>query len=138
MSYGLTATQAICTILLRADRSAGKAKQLGLALISGPWRPVALSLSALCFMNCIGFDSQQRLVIRNTGIGVHELLEWIEAGKTEVEIIVQHPCLEHADFDEVFRYGLFLTKTAEVSERLKKIRSEVTAKLNALHPKERP
>ena len=76
-------------------------------------------------------------MIRDTGIRLDELLEWIAAGKTEAEIIHDRPCLEPADFEETYRYGSLLMCAAELAERTNEIRSEANAKLNALRPKDR-
>ncbi|MCC6369236.1 MAG: DUF433 domain-containing protein [Bryobacterales bacterium] len=74
-------------------------------------------------MNRIRFDSHQRPVIRDTGILLDGLLELIAAGKTEFEIIQDHPCLERADFEEAYRYGSLLMCVTGLAERLKEIRS---------------
>jgi uncharacterized protein (DUF433 family) len=87
-------------------------------------------------MTRIIFDSQQRPVIRDTGILLHELLDWIGDGTTEAEIIHDHPCLEHADFEEAFRYGLLLMHATRLAERMNEIRFEVHANLSALRSAE--
>ena len=69
-------------------------------------------------------------MIRDTGILVDELLDWIAAGKGEAQIIHDHPCLEHADFQETYRYASLRLCAEELAGRLREARSEANPKLN--------
>ncbi|HBY58794.1 MAG TPA: hypothetical protein DEH78_03170 [Solibacterales bacterium] len=80
-------------------------------------------------MDRIRFDWQQRPVIRDTGIHLDELLEWIAAGKCEAEIIRDHPSLELADFEETYRYGSLWLCAEELAGRLRDCQGELKAEL---------
>lgn len=73
-------------------------------------------------------------LVRSVGISVWDILGWLASGKSEAEIIVEHPGLEHDDFLAVYAHAALVGPHAGLAERMREIRAEVKAKLD---PKKR-
>lgn len=70
-------------------------------------------------------------LVRSVGISVWDILRWLAAGKSEAEIIAEHPGLEHEDFLAVFGYAVLVGESVRVGERMREIRAEVKGKLES-------
>jgi uncharacterized protein (DUF433 family) len=80
-------------------------------------------------MNRIKFDAENRPFVRDTGIGLWQLVDWISSGQSEEEVLSRHPELEPADFPHAYQWAKFLTGVLGLSDRMKRIVAEVKAKL---------
>lgn len=64
-------------------------------------------------MRRIIFDRHRRPFIRDTGIGLWELVGWIASGQSEEQVLSEHPELEPADLPESYSWARLLTATLE-------------------------
>ena len=107
----------------------GERRTLGLALKKRSWATRSNPPSAEDFlMNRITFDAESRPFIRNTGIGLWQLVGWISSGQSEGDVLSRHPELEPADFPDAYHWAKFLTAVLGLDDRMKRLREEVRAK----------
>jgi hypothetical protein len=71
-------------------------------------------------------------LVRSVGISVWGILRWLASGRTEAEIIAEHPGLEHEDFLAVYGYALLKGDYAGVPERMREIRADVPRMLDEI------
>jgi uncharacterized protein (DUF433 family) len=74
-----------------------------------------------------------RLLIRDTGVPVEDILNWIAAGRTEADIIQEHPRLETADFEEIYRYGMLRLCARDLAEKMKEAHLRGNADVRSSH-----
>lgn len=83
-------------------------------------------------MNRITFDDQNRPFVRDTGVGLWQLVAWFSQGQSEEEVLAKHPELEPADFPDAYQGAKFLTAVLGLDDRMKRIRQEVRARFESL------
>ena len=44
-------------------------------------------------------------LVRSVGISIWDILRWLAVGRSEAEIVAEHPGLEHEDFLAVYGYA---------------------------------
>lgn len=83
-------------------------------------------------MNRITFDAESRPFIRDTGVGLWQLVAWISSGHSEEDFLSEHPELEPEDFPDAYQWAKFLTAVLGLDDKMKRIRDEVRAKFDSL------
>jgi uncharacterized protein (DUF433 family) len=83
-------------------------------------------------MNRITFDAESRPFIRDTGVGLWQLVAWISSGHSEEDVLAKHPELEPADFPDAYQWAKFLTAVLGLDDRMKRIREEVRERFELL------
>lgn len=63
--------------------------------------------------------------VRTVNISIWDILRSLASGKSEAEIIAEHPGLEHEDFLAVYGYAALKGEFSGLEKRMKEIQEEV-------------